>query len=271
MYFADERKDFRAGTLGAARFREPGRAFRDDGLNVVPGFNVIDVGRLSVETFLGGERRTWTRASGVPFQRSNQRSLFSANKRSGTLHNFDIELEAAAKNVFAKHAVLAGLFDGSIQVVNSQRVFRANIDDSFSRAHHVSADDHALEQRVRIALDFVAIHVRAGIAFIGIADDVFLVGLGFGEKFPFIASQVASTAAAAQLCGFDLLDDVFRPTIDQHFIKGLVAANSNVFFDVVWIDEPAIAQDDFLLTLEERHIIPRRHFWIAAAIFNVGR
>ena len=73
--------------------------------------------------------------------------------------------------------------------MDGQRILRADINDALGGAHDVAADDHAFEQRVGIAFNFVAIHVRAGIAFIRIADDVFLIGLRFGEEFPFVAGE----------------------------------------------------------------------------------
>ena len=123
------------------------------------------------------------------FQRSDERGLFSANECSRALHHLDIELESAAKNVFAEHPVFARLLDGAVQAMDRQRIFRAHIDDAFGGAHDVAADDHAFQKRVRIAFDLVAVHVRAGIALVRIADDVLLIGLGLGEEFPFVAGQ----------------------------------------------------------------------------------
>ena len=137
-------------------------------------------------------------------------------------------------------------------------------------AHDVAADDHAFEQRVRIALDLVAVHVSAGVALVGIADDVFLAGLGLRQKLPFVAGEITGAAASAQLRRLDLLDDVLRPAVDQDFIERLVAADRDVLLDIVGIDEAAIAQDDFLLTLEERDLVPVRDFRITGAVLEVG-
>ena len=45
--------------------------------------------------------------------------------------------------------------------MHRQRILGADVDDALGGAHHVAADDHAFEQRVRIALDLVAVHVGA--------------------------------------------------------------------------------------------------------------
>ena len=68
MHFADEGKDLGAGASGTARFCEPGRAFGDDGRNVVPGFDVIDVRGLAPESFLRGEGWAGAGPAGLAFQ-----------------------------------------------------------------------------------------------------------------------------------------------------------------------------------------------------------
>ena len=85
-----------------------------------------------------------------------------------------------------------------MQAVHRQRILGADVNDALGGAHGIAADDHAFEQRVRIAFDLVAVHVRAGVAFVGVADQVFLVGFGLGEKVPFVAGQEPGAAAAAK-------------------------------------------------------------------------
>ena len=105
-----------------------------------------------------------------------------------------------------------------VQAVHGQRILGAHVDDAFGGAHHVAADDHAFQQRVRIALDLVAVHVRAGVAFVGIADDVLLVGRGLAQELPLEAGEEAGAAAAAQFGGLDLLDHQLGIGVDQHLI-----------------------------------------------------
>src|SRR5208337_850594 len=106
---------------------------------------------------------------------------------------------------------------------------------------------------MRIALDLVAVHKGAGITLIGIADDVFGVPLGLGQKIPLIAGEEAGAAASAQTGSLDLFDHALRAPIDQHLVVGLVATHGDVFLDVGRIDNPAVAQNDLLLSLEERY------------------
>ena len=55
-----------------------------------------------------------------------------------------------------------------------QRIFGAAVDVALGRAHRVGGDGHALEHAVRIAFQHAAVHERAGIALVGVADDVLL-------------------------------------------------------------------------------------------------
>src|SRR5208337_561443 len=131
---------------------------------------------------------------------------------------------------------------------------------------HVGTDDHAFQQRVGITLDLVAVHIGAGIAFIGIANDVFSIGLGLGHELPLVAGQVARATASAQFGSLDLLDDGLRPAVDEHLVQGLVSADRDVFLNVIGIDEAAIPQNDLLLAFEERHFVPQRNFGIGMPV-----
>ena len=144
---ADQREDLGAGALGAAGFGEPRRALGDDGRDVVPGLDVVDVGGLAPKPLLRGKRRTRTGAARQAFERSDQRGLFAAHERAGAFHHFDIEVETAAQDVVAQDAVFARLLDGAVEAMHGERILRAHVDDALGRAHDVAADDHAFEQR----------------------------------------------------------------------------------------------------------------------------
>ena len=173
---------------------------------------------LPQRPFCAGNGGRGPGTAGEAFERGDQRGLFAADECAGAFHQLDIEAEAAAQDVVAEDAGLPRLLDGAVQAVHGQRIFGAHVNDAFGRAHHVAADDHAFEQAVRIAFDLVAVHVGAGVAFVGIADDVFAVGDGLAQELPFEAGEEARAAAAAQLGGLDLLDHHFRVGVDQHLI-----------------------------------------------------
>ncbi len=104
---------------------------------------------------------------------------------------------------------------------------------------------------MRVAFQGAAVHEGAGVAFVGVADDVFLVSRGLAAEAPFHAGQEAGPAAAAQPGLQDDLDDLFGGIFLQHLLNGLVAAAGDVFVDGIGIDDAAIAQDDALLLGEK--------------------
>ena len=81
--------------------------------------------------------------------------------------------------------------------------------------------------------------------------------------------RISGAAAPTQLGSLDLLDDVLGPAIDQDLVERLIAADRDVFLNVVRIDEAAVAQDNFLLAFEEWDFVPRRHLRIAVAVLDV--
>ena len=230
--FADEREDLGAGTFGAAGLRKPGGSAADDGRDVAPGLDVVDVGGLAPEAFLRGERRPRMGTAGKAFKRGDEGCFFAADECSCALHQLDVEVEATIEDVVAEQAVFACLLDGAVEAAHGQRIFGADVDDSFCGAHHVCADDHAFEQGVRVAFDLVAVHVGAGVAFVGVADDVFDVGLGFGEEVPLVTGEEARATAATKAGCFDLLDYGVFAAVDQDLVEGLIAADGDVFLDV---------------------------------------
>ena len=79
---------------------------------------------------------------------------------------------------------------------------RVDIQSGYRRSHGRADGDagngHAFDQNERIAFHDHAVGERAAVAFVGIADDVFLFGLGLRHGAPFDAGQETGAAAAAQ-------------------------------------------------------------------------
>ena len=123
------------------------------------------------------------------FDGPHERSFFAADKRTGTDAQLDIEVEAFFKEVLAEQAVLVRLVNGDLEALDGQRIFGADINESAIGAGRVRADDHAFEHAVRVAFDDRAVHERAGITFVGVADDVLRLGRDFRHEFPLEAGR----------------------------------------------------------------------------------
>ena len=90
---------------------------------------------------------------------------------------------------------------------------RAHVDEALVRADGVGGDGHAFEHAVRIAFQDAAVHERAGVAFVGVADDVFLARSASWRPCPTSGRWEARAAAAAQAA----LDDRRRPRPSASF------------------------------------------------------
>src|ERR1035438_9922256 len=173
------------------------------------------------------------------------------NKGPRALHQLDIEVESAAQDVVSQQTIFSRLFDTHAQTANCERILRPDVDNALSRTHRVSANDHPLQQRMGIAFDFIAVHIGAGIALVGVADEIFRVRFRLSQELPFIAGEKAGAATSTQPGRFDLFDHAFRASIDQYLVECLVTTDGDILLDVFGIDQSAIAQDNLLLSLEK--------------------
>ena len=114
----------------------------------------------------------------LAFDRGHQRGFLAADERAGADAQVDVEIERRFEDAAAQQAELLGLLDGGLQPADGQRIFGADIDEALVGADRIGGDGHAFEHAVRIALEHAAVHERAGVAFVGVADDVFLLRSG---------------------------------------------------------------------------------------------
>ncbi len=95
-----------------------------------------------------------------------------------------------------------------------------------------------------IAFKNAAVHVGARIAFVGVTDNVLLVGRRVFGELPFASCREAGAAAAAQTG----IDDFFNHRIRCHFEKNFfergISVAGDVFVDDFRIDDSAVAQND---------------------------
>ena len=103
---------------------------------------------------------------------------------------------------------------------------RAAVDVAVAGADRVGGDRHPLEDPVRVALEDAPVHERAGVALVGVADDVPAEPVGLGDGVPLEAGRVAGAAAAAQAAPGDLLAHLGGRHRRERLPERLVAADS---------------------------------------------
>ena len=137
----------------------------------------------------------------------------------------EFEIEAAAHDVLAEQACFARFFQRGFKALETLENFAVDIVVAGFRAHGVTRDNHALNQRVRVVHDDVAVFERAGFAFVRVADNIFRTGQGTGHEAPFQAGGEARAAATAQTGCFDFVNHVvLRCFFAQNLAQRLIAA-----------------------------------------------
>ena len=117
-------------------------------------------------------------------------------------------LEPGPHDGVAEQPALGHLLDGGAEPVDGKRVFGSDVDVGLVGPHGVRPDEHALEYRVRVALQDCPVHERAGVALVGVADDVLLVPGGVMAELPLEPGREPGAAAPAQAGPLDRVDDL---------------------------------------------------------------
>ncbi|MPM40239.1 hypothetical protein SDC9_86879 [bioreactor metagenome] len=159
--------------------------------------------------------------------------------------------EIRAEDLVSKKSGLFSLRYGLLQALDRERVFGAAVDIALVGSDRVGADDHALEYRVGVALKQRAVHERAGVALVGVADDIFLRARRLLAEAPLHACREPAAAAAAESGLLHLFDDLLRRHREKDLRKSFVAVGSDVFLKRVGVDVSAVLEDEAVLLLVE--------------------
>ena len=119
-------------------------------------------------------------------------------------------LKSVPRMLWPSKPIGLGLGQGRLQPLDGQRVLGPDVDVGLGRADGVGGEHHAFDQPVRVAFDHGPVHERAGVALVGVADQVLLVALGLAGELPLLAGGKAAAAPAAQAAGFDHVADLLR-------------------------------------------------------------
>ena len=144
------------------------------------------------------EGRFGPRHAALAFNRGDHRGLLAADKRARAFHHLAIQRSARNRrhcrpgNPFSAHPRPRGA------CAHRQRIFGADINQRLIGADGAGGDHQALEHAVRIAFHHAAVHERAGVAFVGVADHVFLRAFLPARRLPFAAGREAAAAAPTQ-------------------------------------------------------------------------
>jgi hypothetical protein len=194
--------------------------------------------------------------SALAFEAFEQRGFFAANVSAGADAQFDIEMLTGSERIRPEAANGARSLYRFLERCVGVRIFGAGVDVALRRADREAADRHAFNQRERIALHDHAISERAAIAFIGVADDVFLIGFRVGSCLPLYTGGESGAAAAAQTGFGDFLERRGVANLDSA-LEALEAAMGDVILHRQRIDNAAARKHQPRLALQPGMIVDR--------------
>jgi len=111
--------------------------------------------------------------------------------------NVDIEVETRTKNVFTQTAILAGLLNGYLDPVKGELVLSTDINVTFIRPNRIGGYQHGLYDAERVAFHNDTVLEGSRFAFIGVADDIFLLTECFPDRIPFNAGWKTRASTTA--------------------------------------------------------------------------
>ncbi len=245
-----------SGPDGGEPFGAPLHDHRDIG----PGFDIVQHGGFVPVPELHVVYVFGSRFSHSAGHRRHQRSGFTADKRSGSPMDVDIEIESGSEDVVAQQPVTPGVVDGFVEPDECQGIFLPDIDEPFVAPNSKCADDHPLQNRVGIGFDDAPVHKCTGISFIGVADHVtdFLPALRSGSGgLPFHTGGESAASATAYSGSDDLADHILGWHRCQDGPERLISIPGDIVIDVFRIDQSFIPQSDQLLFAEKADLIHR--------------
>ena len=174
------------------------------------GLHVIDDGGLVPEAGHAGEGRLHAGVAALAFDGFDERGFLAADVAAEPGAHLDVEGKVGAEELLAQIAFGPGLLDGLVQPVLGEVVFAPDIDKALAGPHGKAGDGHAFQDLVGVALHDVAVLDGARLAFVGVADDVFLGRRQGPGEGPLQAGGEAGAAPAADARGLDFLHHLLR-------------------------------------------------------------
>ena len=210
VHMAGDTEYLGAAIVGLAEVQEPVGAVGQDVRHRGQRLRIINSGRAAVEAEAGRERRLEARQAFLAFNGIQQCGFLAADIGPGTEVRIEVEIDPAAENVFTQQTGLDRFFDGRLATFVRLPEFAADVVVADGCADGVTGDGHALDQRMRVIAHDVAVLAGPRLAFVRIADDVFLPGRRAWHEAPLEAGVETGTAAATQGRGLERFDDLGR-------------------------------------------------------------
>ncbi len=239
--------------FGALR-REPLRPHIDDFRHIGPGLHVVDNRRGAEQPLLGRIRRPRHGLADATHDGSHERRFFPAHKGPGPLVDLQVETELGAQDVFPQETKLPGLGNGLAQTFDRQGIFVTHVNVTRLRPDGISPDDHALDDRMRVAFHDRPIHKGPGVAFVAVANDKLDLAFALTAQPPFAPGEKSGPAPASQAGTLHGVDNFFRGHLEQNLAQRPIAPHDQVIIQALGIDDIQFPQHQRVLGLVEGNL-----------------
>ena len=178
------------------------------------------------------------------------------------------EVFARTEYVIAQQTMSLVVSDRHFKTLDCQRILRTDIDVAFLGTGGYAGNYHALDHPVRITFHYGAVHERAGVAFVAVADDVFLALRHPADAFPLLAGREARAASAAQTRLRYLGNYLVRSHVKQRLFKCGISAFGYIFLGTLGVYMAAVLEGDVKLLFVKRYVLLMN---VAFAFFTVEK
>ena len=158
----------------------------------------------------GRERRAVTGPASPPLKRCDECCFLAANECPGAPHHLNIEAETAFHNIIAEETQFPCLVQGGLDTFHRQRVLGTNIYIAFGSSDSIASHNHALDDRMRVALYESTVHKCAGVTLIGVADNIPGGACSVAAQLPFLPGRKTGAAPTSELGALDLCNNILR-------------------------------------------------------------
>src|SRR6185369_12090417 len=188
-------------------------------------FGVVDRRGFAIEPVAGGKRRLETRHALFSLQRLQQRGFLSTDVGSPAVMRVQFKTEFRSEDPVAQKTCVARFLERLLEALVRVPDFPVYVVVAHADTHRIRCYDHAFDDDMRVVTQDVAILERAGLAFVGVADEIFLPGKRTGHEAPFQSGWKTGATATAQRRLFHLRDDLlWRDFLAENLAQCLIAA-----------------------------------------------
>ena len=246
-----QREDLGALALGRADGGELLRAVAEDPRHQRQGFDVVDERRAAPQARNGGERRAQLRHAALAFNGGDEGGLLAADKRARAFHDGEGQFVIRARQLPAKPAARFKLRNGGAHPLHGQRVFVADVENALVRPGGNGGNRQAFDHAERERFEDHAIHERAGVALVAVADHEFFCARLLLDNAPFDTAGESRAAAPTQAGLLDAVDDLLGLKFAQHAAQRGEPAAREIFVQVKRIDRAEMFGGDVHLPPEK--------------------